>query len=363
MREPPRNILLLKSHSAGIGDLLRSSACWQSLHDAFPGVALHLAFLSNDPGYASEELIARHHLLRSFFVRRKWPNTPAQWLAGARWFLEIVRSTGADLLIDFETSGIRTALLSCLARRWSGLETVGVAEIPARGWFYHRPAPSRAHYARQHHQSLPLNYTERDFVALGALGIERNGRAIQLRESPEAVAYRQRLRDQLQLEQGVPLVGINLGCGTPGAIDRRPDPTLMRALLEWLQREQGCAVVLTGAPYEYAVNQELLRGYSPPPLLPVLNLAGLTRLIELPGVLSACSLFISADSGPYHMAVALRVPTLAIFNFELPEAYHAHPWVRCVVAPDSNQLHRVQIAAKELIIHRTPAPVPAHFNA
>ena len=28
LRNPPRNILLLKGHSAGIGDLLRSSSAW-----------------------------------------------------------------------------------------------------------------------------------------------------------------------------------------------------------------------------------------------------------------------------------------------------------------------------------------------
>ena len=146
----------------------------------------------------------------------------------------------------------------------------------------------------------------------------------------------------------MPIVGFNVGCGAPGALERRPDLALMRALLGRLQAQWRCAVVLSGAAFEREINEKLLEGYSPLPGLPVVNAAGHTRLLELPGLIRACALFVSADSGPYHMAVALRVPTVAIFNVNHPAAKHRHPWVRCVLAPGLAELPKLEIAVREL---------------
>ena len=348
MMVTPRNILLIKGHSAGVGDLMRSSAAWRALHDTFPGVHLHLVFLTQDPGAGSEELIAQHHLLSSFHVLPKWPTTFKQWRLAAQWLFNIVRSTAADSIIDFEPNGARTSMLVWLARRRMGVRTFGIAEVAGRRIFYQRAAPGRREYARRHGLAGPLNYSERDFVALAALGLEREGRPIELRETPLATDFREQLPTRFALPPGVPLVGLNVGCGTPGALDRRPDLPLLRALLAHLQQEYGCAVVLSGAPFEQAVNEELLRGYTPPPRLPVVNTAGHTRLIELPGLIQACALFVSGDTGPYHVAVALRVPTVAIFNFVHLPAEHHHPWVRSVLAPGLAELPRLEGAVREL---------------
>jgi hypothetical protein len=61
----PANILLIKSHSMGIGDLLRSSAVWSALRSRWPEVRLHLLMLSKHSGYATEAFIRGHHLLAS----------------------------------------------------------------------------------------------------------------------------------------------------------------------------------------------------------------------------------------------------------------------------------------------------------
>ena len=42
----PHRILLIKSHSAGIGDILRSSAAWAVLKKHWPGAELHLVLLT-----------------------------------------------------------------------------------------------------------------------------------------------------------------------------------------------------------------------------------------------------------------------------------------------------------------------------
>lgn len=360
MTDAPRNIILLKGHSAGVGDLLRSSAAWRALHDTYPGVRLHLVFLTKEPGAASEELMAQHHLLNSFHVRPKWPGTLSDWRTASAWFLDLVRGTGADMVIDFETSGLRTSLLAWIARWRCGVRTVGVVEVPGRGLFYQRCARARRRHASRVGDSEVLNYTELDFVALSALDIHRDGRPIELRETPSAVAFRTGLRDRFGLPPDVPLVGLNVGCGTEGAGDRRPDSALLRAWLLRLQQEQRCAVVLTGAPFERAVNEELLSGYEAPAGLPVVDTAGHTRLLELPGLIRACDLFVSGDTGPYHMSVALETPTVVIFNRVFRPAEHHHPWVRSVVAPGVRELSLLEGAVADL---RAAFPWSASGNA
>jgi ADP-heptose:LPS heptosyltransferase len=352
-KTPPRSILLLKGHSAGIGDLLRGSAAWRALHHQFPAAQLHLWFLTRDPGASAEQLIGRHHLLASFRVSDKRTDQDVSWNQLLREARQVGQHTQPDLIVDFEPNGVRTSLLA----RWIGFRnrapTVGIAQVPLRGWFYSRSAPSTRAYARRHGLSVPLEYAERDFVALAPLGIERAGTAIELRETEEGHAFRQRLSAELA---GRRLLGLNIGCGTPDALGKRPPLDLLSALVGELQQRHKFALVLTGAPFEQDVNREFLSQFTPQGS--VVDLAGRTSLLELAGVIKACSLFVSSDSGPYHMAVALRVPTLALFNGPNPAHYHHHFWTHCLVAPGLQSLSATLEAAEQLI-RVTPPEVPA----
>jgi len=50
----------------------------------------------------------------------------------------------------------------------------------------------------------------------------------------------------------------------------------------------------------------------------VINLAGVISLRELPAAISRCRVFVTNDSGPMHIAVAQRVPTVALFCATTP---------------------------------------------
>jgi len=345
---------MLKAHSAGIGDLLRSSAAWRCLRNAFPDARLHLWFLSDDPGAPSEELIARHHLLYSFQVSDKRGNSPETWTRLLREGGQIVDRTRPDLIIDFEPNGIRTSILALYAGMKARALTVGVAQAPLRGWFYGRSAPKSGAYAKARGLPLPMEYTERDFVALAAMGIERKGVPIELRETNEAKAFQARLLAEVGGDQ--PLFGLNIGCGTSGAAGKRPNFELLAAFLEELWKRQPYVLALTGAPNESEINRNFLRCH--PPRGRVLDLAGRCNIRELPGAIKACRLFISSDSGPYHMAVGLRVPTLAIFTYPNREHFHQHPWVECVVAPAIGSLTSLVEAAERLLRVKAPVTSP-----
>ncbi len=340
---------MFKSHSAGIGDLLRGSAAWRVLKNAYPRAELHLVLFSREPGYPSEELIRDHHLLKSFSLVDK--RTPT--MKERRRFWADVNRIGnqvrPDMIIDFEGSGLRTSTVAFwLARRW-GARTVGINTVPGRNLFYRHAAMTPRKFAQQRGLPWPLEYTDRDFVALSALGLERAGCPIDLEETTAGRQARLALLREHGLAESVPLLGLNIGCGTPDAVSKRPDLNLLSELIAGLQASHGMRLVLTGAPFERTVNEEfctLHRKRSPEPII---DLAGKSSISGLTGIIKACTLFVSSDSGPFHIGVAMRVPTLAIFKWNNREHFHTHPWVRCCVAPDAKELPQLRQAAADLL--------------
>ncbi len=204
--------------------------------------------------------------------------------------------------------------------------------MPGRGWFYDKAAPGLDRYAKKNSLSEPMDYTERDFVALAALGLERQGQSICLAETPEGRAWR--LANLTRFE-GFPILGVNIGCGTDGAESRRPSIELLVASLGPSYLPQEVIIALSGAPEERAINDDFVTFYrrSWGDDRVILNFAGMTSVCELTGLISGCKALISGDSGPYHMSVGLSIPTIAVFNEETPQAYHRQEGVYLLVSP------------------------------
>ena len=326
----PHRILLIKSHSAGIGDILRSSAAWAVLKKRWPDAELHLVFLTRWPGYPSEALIRDHHLLASAHflpmqegrfagIRGVGPRIWRRLLPELR---RIAQEVQPDLIIDHEPFGIETSIAARWVRRFCAAPTVGVNQVLGRGWLYDYAGPGLQEYARRHELSWPMDYTERDFAALAALGLERDGQRIVLQETEAGRAFREALSARLPV--GRPVIGLNIGCGTRDAERKRPAIGFLVEAMGQVAAASPHILLLTGAPNERSVNQSYLGQYAAHwgDVGHILDIAGQTTPSGLTGALAICDIFVSSDSGPYHMAVAMGLPTLALFNFPSPEHYH-----------------------------------------
>ncbi len=343
LKSAPRKILLIKAHSMGIGDILRSSAAWRALKNHWPDVELHLLFLSRHAGYPSETLIQHHHLLRSatFLTIREgvpYGNEVRKVSNGriAKQVWALSKCIGPDLVIDFEWAGSRTSMVSMVARLAAGASSVGVAQFPFRSWFYSHNSPSSTDYAHKHGLNEPFDYTLRDFVVLQALGIERGDTPIELQVLPEA---KQKMDQLLPPRKARIRVGINIGCATFGASHKRMSICELASHIKALMMVQDIDILLTGSPDEKDINRLFLDEYlkQDGELGRVHDLAGQTDMLTLPALIDSCDLFVSTDSGPYHMAVALRKPTLCWLTYDEVTSHHRHPWVKCLVNPDSVQ--------------------------
>lgn len=326
----------------GIGDLLRSSAAWRALKNRWPHAQLHLLMLSKHAGYASETFIKAHHLLSSatfITVKTGAPGhkqTKLPFASILRAATQQLTNTPIDLVIDCEPYGVKTSLLARKIAKGKRAVSVGIAQFPLRKYFYDLSAQSVALYARAHKLLEPMDYTERDFVALAALGIARDGIAIELELGTDGRAWQH--GHATSFDAAIVQVVLNIGCGTADAVGRRPALGALVECMTTLYLNKPYQLHLSGAAFEAAVNQEFMTLLKQQLLklgkqISVTDWAGQCTLTQLTGLISQAHLFVSSDSGPYHMGVGLGVPTLCWFNYDEPAAYHRHSHVAALVLP------------------------------
>ncbi len=104
------------------------------------------------------------------------------------------------------------------------------------------------------------------------------------------------------------IVGLNPGAFYGEA--KRWFPDRYAAVADALAQQYGARIVLFGSPVDLPVARAVASNMKQAPVL----LAGRTTLGGLMGLIRECSLLITNDSGPMHLAAAMDVPQLAIFG-------------------------------------------------
>lgn len=189
---------------------------------------------------------------------------------------------------------------------------LALAGIPCRigfrqsaGWFlfHHRAArdPRRHDVERNLSVLEPLGARPEDCVR--ALDLPVGARAQN--------AVDEKLR-ALGVGGDRPIVGINPGSVWP---TKRWSAAGFAELVCMLKEKLDCQVVLFGGAEDAAAVAEVQSRSG----AAAVNLVGQIGLGELGAAIGRCAAFVTNDSGPMHVAVARRVPTVAIFCATTPE--------------------------------------------
>jgi heptosyltransferase-2 len=112
----------------------------------------------------------------------------------------------------------------------------------------------------------------------------------------------------LGADMNKPLVILNPGAAFGPA--KRWPASRFAALGRLLQERKNAVLAVTGAPEDAAAAEKIAAALTEKPL----NLVGKTTLGELMGVIRQAAVFITNDTGPMHMANALRVPVVGLFG-------------------------------------------------
>lgn len=108
----------------------------------------------------------------------------------------------------------------------------------------------------------------------------------------------------------LPTLGINAGA-TYGSAKRWYPERFAEVALEFSDRYE---IVIFGGANEVQMANEIESHLKSHKVTNYTNLAGKTTIKELCESIGGCSLFITNDSGPMHVAAAYKVPTVAIFG-------------------------------------------------
>lgn len=133
--------------------------------------------------------------------------------------------------------------------------------------------------------------------------------AITLQSAPKARESGLRLLAERGIEG--PVIGVAPGAAYGGA--KRWLPERFAEAAAQLSLDLKATVALFGSDQERAVGEEIA-GFLREMNVPVMNFAGSTTLAQFIDMAAACTVFLTNDSGPMHVATALGVPVVAVFG-------------------------------------------------
>jgi ADP-heptose:LPS heptosyltransferase len=276
-----------------IGDVLMSLPALHDLRRAFPRARIRLAV-----GRWSEEAARLAPVDDVLVWSAPWAGRRGEGAEGAASLARKARALAdapPDAAIDLQ-GDVRANLL---LRLTSARVRVGYANTGGASYLTH---------------VVPLDETvswvEQNRRAVEALAGPRGDGAAHLRMDVEAARA---LLDAV----GVP-VGLRVGIHPSGGRLVKEWPVdRWREVARRLQSEHGAAIVVTGGGGDVELGRALGDGLP----RPIVNLAGKLSVTETMAAIGALDLFLSADTGPMHMACAAGTPSVAVFGPSAAERY------------------------------------------
>jgi len=113
------------------------------------------------------------------------------------------------------------------------------------------------------------------------------------------------------------LVGIHPSTGPSAIRTRQWGLKKFAELADWLTKEYGAKVVFTGDSSEEGLVREIVQSMSTKPIVA----SGRTTVKQLAEIARRCILFIALDTGPLHVAAAMKTKVIGLYGSNTPEKW------------------------------------------
>ncbi len=281
-RHSVRKILVIKLRA--VGDVVLSTIVTKNLRMAFPGAQIN--YLVEPPG---RDIVNANPYINDTLVFN-----PAS-MTGAG-LIRLVRSLRYDLVIDL-FSNPRTALVTWM----SGARYRVGYRFRGRAYAYNILVEPRGNL---------VHNTQFNLDALEALGIDILDRKLYVPYSSEDEMYVFEFLARA-FGAGKLVIGINAGGGW---YTKRWGLERFAALADILAERFEAGIILLWGPgqlRDVERIQSLMKhdSFIPPP----------TTLLQLGALLHHCTLMVTNDSGPMHIAAAVGTPVVAVFGPTNPD--------------------------------------------
>ena len=286
-------------------------------------------------------------------IRKKFPQSQIGYLAD-RCYSEILQMS-PDLN---EVIVIRKNLLGF----WSDVKKIRRANFDltvdlsdennfslSNAWLtYLSQAPIRAGYEKTQNKGflnleVPIIHKERHVVERHLdlwrfLAGEVSTPEFNLKIDSQNQSWAENYLTSKKVSQNDFLMGIHIG----GRGKKRWEIENFAEIINWLTKEKYKIIIFWGKEEEKLLSA--LRRKSNDKII----ISDLLTMQKLAAVIRRCNLFISSDTGPMHLAVALKVPTLAIFTDSDVKKYGPKGELHRIVS-DEISLEKVKVSLKEML--------------
>lgn len=282
------NRILIRSVN-WIGDAVLTTPAISALRKNFPGA--EIAILAKP--YVSEIFKGNPDIDDIILYER------SGFIEGVRSVKEI-RKKMFDLAVLFQNA-FEAALIAFL----SGIpKRLGYA-TDGRGLLLNPSIPVKTETLKKHHLEYYI-----DLLKEAGMKAEKGPLVLRLSQNESEWAIDFLKKNGWKESAG--LVGINPGAAYGPA--KRWHPERFASVADRLMKE-GVMVIIFGGPGDKSVVEDIKRRMITMPVI-----ASGTSVRQLASLIERCSLFLTNDTGPMHMAAALKVPVIALFGSTDPDA-------------------------------------------
>jgi len=290
--ETPRKVVLLRA--SRIGDFLCSTPAFRALRMALPGAEISMITLP-----LLQDLVTRSPHLDRFIAFPGFPGIAEQFFDAQRAveFFQKMQAERFDLAVQMQGSGVYSNPFMLLlgARLTAGCVRQG---DPAGRLDAALPLVERGHEI------------QRMLALTTFLGIPPRGEETEFPLWVEDHVLAEGLLEKARR----PLIGLHTS-----ARDAKRRWALERfvAVGTKLLQRHGGTVVFLGEAEDYPIGGVVAQEVGGA----CLNLAGKTSLVLLGAVIARLAVLVTNDTGPAHIAYALKAPTVTVFGSANPEVY------------------------------------------
>ncbi len=286
-----------------LGDVVLSLPALRSIRERFPRAHITIAVgkpgadVINLSGYGDDTIVVDRVALRDGFKPLS--------LFRVIELVKDVRRRKFDFVIDLHSLSETNLLgfLSGAPKRLYSRRHGRSLEYLAN--FHPRPPAEK--------ESSERHLIDRYLDVLIPLGVKSVNRVPQLKTSKADDLIVDRILGKAKVAMGTPLVGLFPGAGHPG---RRWPLAKFAELADYLMRNDDLRVLVFAGPEEQTLVSEM-RTIFPPHTLILDNLT----ITELAAALARLAVFVSNDTGPMHIAVAVGTSVVALLDRPTPNSF------------------------------------------
>ena len=272
------NVLIVKP--GAIGDLLHITPTIRELKKRYPNARITILVGSR---VTAELFRYNPHVAETLVFERKGKHSTFKGLYGL-W--KQLRERRFDLVLNFQRTNLKNWIIT-------------TAAFPCRVLVYHKSRRKGIHAVLDHMKTV------------AALGVESGNLTLEFYFHPEAEATVDRIFQEKHLT-GKTIVALNLGASHPV---NRWSPHRFAELADMLAREASIEVLVIGGLEDIPLSDEMALTCTSQPHF----MTGKTSIPELASLLSRCSVVVSADTGPMHLATAVGTRVVALFGAADPD--------------------------------------------